>query len=73
METTITVNRIIKEIEGLDYSGKIDLLSRIVGMLKKKDTVNLQTDLTNLRGLGKDLWQKTNVDSYISDERNSWD
>jgi hypothetical protein len=73
METAIHINRIIKEIESLDYSDKINILSRIAGMLKKTNTAQLHTDITSLRGMGKDLWQKIDVDSYISNERSSWD
>ena len=72
METAININQIVKEIEGLDYSGKLNILSRLVNMLKKADTEKQQPKLTDLKGLGKDLWLKTDVDAYISKEREAW-
>ena len=32
-----------------------------------------QLDFRKMRGVGKDLWKKTNVDAYLKDERNQWD
>ena len=72
METTISVNQIIKDIEGLDYSGKLNILSHLVNMLKKTDIVQPQPKLTDLKGLGKELWQNIDIDNYISKERDAW-
>ncbi|HVB25663.1 MAG TPA: hypothetical protein VNG51_27250 [Ktedonobacteraceae bacterium] len=30
-------------------------------------------DITELRGLGKEIWEGVDVAKYIDDERNSWD
>ena len=30
-------------------------------------------DITELKGLGKELWEQIDVDAYLEEERNSWD
>ena len=79
--STININQIVNEIERLDYKDKINILSRIVNLLKREEKVHLQERATTqitptliqLKGLGKNVWQKTDVASYISTERESWD
>jgi hypothetical protein len=56
----------------LDYTGKLDILSHIVIMLKKTDKMS-PVNLADLKGLGKDLWEKYDIDAYITKERELWD
>lgn len=73
MERTIDINQIINEIEKLDYNEKINVMSRIVNLLKRADKSQQAYSITRLKGLGKNVWQKTDIDSYIVSERESWD
>jgi len=73
MDTTININQIVNEIERLDYNDKINILSRIVNLLKRDENANQAVPITRLKGLGKNVWQKTDIASYISTERESWD
>lgn len=73
MDRTININQIINEIEKLDYNDKINIMSRIVNLLKREDKSQQVYSITSLKGLGKDLWRKTDVEIYIAKERESWD
>ena len=73
MDSTININQIVNEIERLDYNDKINILSRIVNLLKREEKNHMATSVTQLKGLGKDVWQKTDVATYITTERESWD
>jgi hypothetical protein len=73
MDSTININQIVNEIERLDYNDKINILSRIVNLLKREEKNHMATSVTQLKGLGKDVWQKTDVVTYITTERESWD
>ncbi len=73
MERTLDINQIINEIEKLDYNEKINVMSRIVNLLKRADKSQQAYSITRLKGLGKNVWQKTDIDSYIVSERESWD
>jgi len=73
MDSTININHIVNEIEKLDYKDKINILSRIVNLLKREDKTLQVTSITQLKGLGKHVWQKTDTASYVLAERESWD
>jgi hypothetical protein len=73
METTINLNQLLNEIERLDYNDKIDILARIINLLKKEEKTNQAISVTQLKGLGKKVWKKTDTDSYVSLERDAWD
>lgn len=72
METTININQIVNSIERLDYDDKINILSRIINLLNREEKAHQPFPITRLKGLGKNVWQKTDTASYISTERESW-
>lgn len=72
MGTTININQIVNEIERLDYNDKINILARIVNLLKKEEKTNKALSVTQIKGLGKKIWQKTDANIYIETERDSW-
>lgn len=73
MSTTVNINNIIQEIEALDYVSKIDVMSRIISMLKKTQNTSPARNITEIKGLGKEVWQDIDIESYISKEREAWD
>lgn len=73
MDHTLNINQIVNEIEKLDYNDKINILSRIVNLLKREDKSQQVYQITQLKGLGKNIWSKTDIASYIEAERKSWD
>lgn len=58
MDNTININQIVNEIEKLDYNDKINIMSRIVNLLKREDKSHQAYSITRLKGLGKKVWQK---------------
>jgi hypothetical protein len=72
MATAVKVNQIVREIEDLDYTSKLNVLSSVIGMLRKTD-IKVSYSIADLKGLGKELWLKHDVDAYIYKERESWD
>ncbi|MDR1103456.1 MAG: hypothetical protein LBL42_06825 [Tannerella sp.] len=66
------VRRIMKDIDRLNDMDRQDVLSRIVLMLKKTNVKN-RSHLTDLKGLGKELWTNRDIDAYIANERDAWD
>lgn len=73
METVININQIVSEIERLDYNDKINILARIVNLLKREEKAQQTVSLTRLKGLGKNIWQKIDSNSYVTTERDSWE
>ena len=72
MATTARLKRIVRDIESLDRADKLDILSRMITMLKKTDTEKSYS-IADLKGLGKEVWKQHDVDAYICKERKSWD
>jgi hypothetical protein len=64
MDGTININQIVDEIEKLDYNDKINIMARIVNLLKREDKSNQAYSITRLKGLGKNVWQKTDIETY---------
>lgn len=73
MDRTLNINELVNEIEKLDYKDKINLMARIVKLLKREEKTSQEYPITRLKGLGKNVWSKTDIASYIETERESWD
>ena len=72
MNNSINIVQIVNQIEKLDYNSKINILSRLVDLLKREGKVSQPYSITSLKGLGKNVWQKIDTDLYLSEERGSW-
>jgi len=72
METVIGRRAIFREIDLLNYTDKLHLLSYITDNLIKSNT-KIKHNLSELKGLGKEIWQNKNIDNYIKSERESWE
>jgi hypothetical protein len=69
------IDIIINDIKVLDYDGKLELLEKLVRLIRspEREKIKKGRSLLDLRGLGKEIWKDINVDEYIDKERNSWD
>ena len=72
MNNLIDRQSIFRGVDTLDYTDKLHLLSYITKNLIKSG-VKTKHNLTELKGLGKEMWQNRDIDSYIQNERASWD
>jgi hypothetical protein len=73
MESTLNTNDILSNIEKLTFNNKLDLLARLANIIRREQKISTPVSLTKLQGLGRELWRKTDTDSYINTERESWD
>ena len=73
MNAVVELDKITREIEGLDYDNKINLMARMVSMLKWTPVSKKSYKITDLKGLGKDIWKNVDVEDFIQKERESWD
>jgi hypothetical protein len=70
--SSVNINKLLELISRLDYSQKIDVVESILGMLKQKPNMEKEetnTKLSELKGLGAEIWKNTNVEKYIQEER----
>jgi hypothetical protein len=73
MAQTLNINQIVSQIELLDYNNKINILTKVVNMIKKNQSTLKSESITNLKGLGKDIWVINDTDTYLATERESWE
>ena len=71
MNQTKKINNIINEISLLDTIEQLNVLEKIISVIKDKKNIK-KTSLTDLKGLGKEQWHKIDIDKYIEDQRKSW-
>ena len=71
METFENIDNIIFEVKKLDKKDQINLLKRLLELVKKTEVPDkgALVNLTSLSGLGSDIWKNTDIDSYIENER----
>jgi F420-0:gamma-glutamyl ligase len=72
MESTLSTKDILGHIEKLNFNNKIDLLARLANIIKREQKGSTPVPLIKLQGLGRELWNKTDTDSYLKTERESW-
>jgi hypothetical protein len=73
MSSSTTIQKILKEVQLLDNSDRLILMERLIKMLKieivKSEVPN---QITDLEGLGSEIWKDVNIDHYINEQR-QWD
>lgn len=75
MDNTLKINQILQQIDSLDYVSSMHLLEELVKKIKDKvvpPPTPKKVSLTQLKGLGKEIWLGMDTMTYIHNERNSW-
>lgn len=67
---------ILNEISKLDVQHKLDIVQHVLQMLNNSDkslSENIRHHkLIELKGLGKNIWTKTNANDFVREERQAW-
>lgn len=68
------INRIINDIQLLDHYAKLEILEKLVQLIKRSESLETKKtrSLLDLSGLGKEIWETIDADIYLEQERNSW-
>lgn len=70
MAASLNINDILSQIKKLDKEDQLNLLQRLVLLLKKTEvSKNTSIYLSSLSGLGSEIWRDTDMDSYVEGER----
>jgi predicted RNA-binding protein len=70
--TTVSYNRVVSEIKELNMADQLRLLEEMAGLIRRRTTEGHLRSILELRGKGKQLWQRIGVQKYIDEERASW-
>ncbi len=71
MAASLNINDILSQVKQLDKEDQLNLLQRLVLLLKKSEvTKNTSLRLSNLSGLGSEIWGNVDdINNYIDEER----
>lgn len=72
ISSTPNINNLLEIISHLDYDEKITMMESIIRMIKKESGVSTPTikrKLSDLKGLGAEIWKDTDVEKYLQNER----
>lgn len=74
MDNPVTVEKILTQIKKLDYEARLVLMQRLQKQLVKNMGSKASTShrLTELSGLGSEIWKNIDVEQYLQQER-QWD
>jgi len=65
------LEQIYKQASNLSYNDQLELISKLTASIKSTKSQN-KHKLCELKGLGKDLWEKINSDQYLKSLREEW-
>ena len=76
MTENAKINSILAEVDALDELSRIELLSRLIDGFKadlRRKTARKTRSITELAGLGAEIWEGVNPDEHVRSERSSWE
>jgi hypothetical protein len=73
MDTSIQVRNILSRTRKLGYEAKLYLVEKLIQQLKSStDKKSQPRRLSELTGLGSEIWKDVDIDKYVQEER-QWD
>ena len=69
MSATLNIQDILTRVKELDKDEQLTLLERLIALIKKGETIKTPTKLSGISGIGSKIWEKTNIEEYIDQER----
>jgi hypothetical protein len=72
--STYTYQEVLKQVEHLAPEDQERLLEDLKAILRRRTRVGpKQHSITELRGLGKEIWEGIDAQEYVNQERASWE
>jgi len=68
----ISIDNILDQIKQLDHLDRINILEKVVSLIKNESVEKQRVSLSSISGLGSEIWKATDIDKYIENER-QWD
>jgi hypothetical protein len=69
MEKLVDINDILLKVKLLEKEEQMNLLERLFNIINSKDIQNNGTKLSSISGKGSKIWENTDIDQYIANER----
>lgn len=68
----MTVAKVLEQVKALSPEERKELANLLIGLVDL-DTTSLQRRLSELRGVGKEIWQGVDAQAYVDQMRDEWD
>ncbi len=68
----MTVADVLEQVKALSPEERKELANLLIGLVDL-DTTSLQRRLSELRGVGKEIWQGVDAQAYVDQMRDEWD
>jgi hypothetical protein len=72
MSNTITWQEALLTVEKLSWTDQLRLVSELLLRMQSRAVESEPIDLLDLAGIGADIWADVDADTYINEERDSW-
>ena len=69
MSVTVTIQSILSKVKELDKEEQLTLLEKLAAVIRKNEVSTTPTKLSNISGVGSEIWRGINIDDYIDQER----
>ncbi len=69
----IDYSHVVNEIKALSLSDQLRLLEEVAVIIRRKSKVDHPRSILEIKGKGKEIWKDLDANSYLNDERSSWD
>ena len=70
---TVAYREALERARQLTPDEQLELLEELAAIVRKRVTAKPKHSIMELKGLGKEIWERIDVEKYIEEERNSWD
>ena len=67
-----TYQEVLSQVERLSPDDQLRLVEQLAGKLRREIATTKAHRITELKGVGKELWEEIDVQQYIDQERDSW-
>jgi hypothetical protein len=71
--STYPYQEVLKQARYLSADEQFQLLDALVTMIRQRTVTKPFHSILELEGLGKEIWERIDVDHYLQEERDSWD
>lgn len=67
-----TYEEVLNSASQLTTDDQLKLLAELVTRMRENSQPRPKRSITELRGLGKEIWQGIDAQEYVNQERDSW-
>ncbi|HLX39836.1 MAG TPA: hypothetical protein VKR42_04855 [Ktedonobacteraceae bacterium] len=71
--TSDAYHKVLQMARELPVEEQLELIEDLISVARHRVKAIPLHNITELRGLGKEIWEGVDVEKYINEERNSWD